>query len=371
MAFLWTFPPGRDRGSILDVAPHHMNTRPWVCIVPAHGEPVKIVHRIEAGILDHLAGGTILYSTREEYTRALKSTLPMNGKIGVDFSSTIPVASYLDHGTAAFLTSLGADLVGCENLIARLLGVLSEEGRRTHESAALVLYAAVADAWALIARSFRESRQIREGEVRDMLVKAMADAGLSSDEPPIVGAGVHSADPHFAVAGEGALLEPGDVVQFDIWARYPTPGAVYADISWVGVCAARPSADQQHVFDAVVAAREAGISLLETRFAAGEPVTGAAVDRAARAQLIERGLGAAIQHRTGHSIGERAHGYGVNLDSVEFPDERVLLEGACFSIEPGIYRGDFGMRTEIDCIIAGGRPLVTGRERQRALLVLS
>ena len=355
---------------VLEVPPHSMNTRPWVCIIPARGEPVKIVHRIEAGILDHVPGRTISYAAREEYTAALRAALPASGKVGADFSTSIPVASYLDHGTGMLLTSLGAGLVGSDALIARLLGSLSEEGRHTHEKAAGVLYRAVADAWAFVARSFREGRRITEGEVRDRLSRALAEAGLTCDEPPIVGAGVHTADPHFGVVGVGATLSQGDVVQFDIWARYPTPGAVYADISWVGVCSEGPSAEQQRVFDAVVAAREAGVSLLQSTWAAGLPVTGAAVDRAARAALVERGFGSAIRHRTGHSIGMRPHGYGVNLDSVEFPDERILTEGACFSIEPGVYREDFGMRTEIDCIIAGGVPVITGGDRQRALLVL-
>jgi Xaa-Pro dipeptidase len=355
---------------ILEVPANRTNTRPWICLIPAQGGPVKIVHRIEASILGHIPGATLDYATREEYVHALRQALPARGRVGADFSATIPVGSFLDHGTATLLISLGVELAPSEGLVARSLGALSEEGRRTHEAAANVLYGAITDAWAEVKRSFREEREITEGAVRDLLSKTLAAARLESDGPPIVGAGVHTADPHFSVEGAGDRLAPGDVVQFDIWAKYMTPGAVYADISWIGVCAARPSVEQQRTFDAVVAAREAAVSLLQCRFAEGAPVTGAAVDRAAREVLIERGFGAEIQHRTGHSIGMRVHGYGVNLDSVEFPDERVLVDGACFSIEPGVYREDFGMRTEIDCVIADGRPLITGRDRQRTLLVL-
>jgi Xaa-Pro aminopeptidase len=124
------------------------------------------------------------------------------------------------------------------------------------------------------------------------------------------------------------------------------------------------------VFEAVRDAREAAVSLLQRRLAAAEPVTGADVDRAAREVLAQRGLSHGIKHRTGHSIGARVHGYGVNLDSVEFPDERVLEEGACFSIEPGIYLEELGMRTEIDCLIHDGALLITGAGRQSSLLTL-
>jgi Xaa-Pro dipeptidase len=160
------------------------------------------------------------------------------------------------------------------------------------------------------------------------------------------------------------------VIQFDLWARGSQEGAVFADISWVGICASTPTAAQERVFEAVVAAREAALSFLERGFSRGDPVRGAEVDRAARAVLVDRGFGDCIRHRTGHSIGSRVHGFGVNLDSVEFPDERLLKEGACFSIEPGIYLEDFGMRTEIDCCIHRGRPVVTSGERQADLLVL-
>ena len=159
-------------------------------------------------------------------------------------------------------------------------------------------------------------------------------------------------------------------MQFDVWAREKSPGAVYADISWLGVCAAAPTPAQKQVFYAVVEAREAALAFLERGFARGTPVRGAEVDRVTRAVIVRRGFEKGIRHRTGHSIGTRVHGFGVNLDSVEFPDERLITEGSCFSIEPGIYLEQFGMRTEIDCCIRDGGPEVTGGERQTALLTL-
>lgn len=355
---------------VLAVPREKTNTRPWLCILSAERPPVKIVHRIEQSILDHVPGDTVAYSTRSELEGALAHALTGSGKLAADYSRTIPVGSYLDHGTALLLQSAGATLVPAEDLVARYLGTVDPEGKRSHDSASRVLYAAVADAWSRLCGYFREGRSLTEGDVQGWIQEAIGDADLTADAPPIVGAGRHTNDPHFAVEGRGAVLAPGDTVQFDLWAKEKTPGAVYADISWAGVCAVSPSPLQQRVFEAVRDAREAAVSLLESRLAAHAPVTGAEADRAAREVLVSRGFATAIKHRTGHSIGARVHGYGVNLDSVEFPDERRLPEGACFSVEPGVYLEELGMRTEIDCIIHQGKVHIAGTGRQARLLTL-
>jgi Xaa-Pro dipeptidase len=355
---------------VLGVPREKKNTRPWFCLLTADRPPVKIVHRIEQSILTHVTGDTIPYSARAELEAALSRAMPRGGKLAADYSRTIPVCSYLDHGTALLLQSAGAALVPAEDLVARYLGTVDDEGRRSHDSAATVLYAAVADAWSRLAQALRDGRTLTEGDVQEWVMQSISAAGLESDSPPIVGAGRHTNDPHFEVDGRGAAFAPGDTVQFDVWAKEKTPGAVYADISWVGVCAAAPSALQAGVFEAVRDAREAAVSLLEARLAQGRAVTGAEADRAAREVLASRGFGGGIRHRTGHSIGARVHGYGVNLDSVEFPDERALPEGACFSVEPGVYLEELGMRTEIDCIIHGGALHISGSGRQSGLLTL-
>ncbi len=292
--------------TLLEVPRSRSNTRPWVCVLAPGKTPLKIVHRIEASILDHLPGETILYYTRQEFLDALGSALPRTAALAVDYSTGIPVGSFLDHGTALLLQSFGIALVPSEALVARCLGALSDEGRRTHESAANVLYAAVADAWSRIAAAFAQGRTVTEGEARDWIQETLGDAGLQSDSPPIVGAGRHTADPHFSVQGGGAALERGDVVQFDLWAKARTPGAVYADISWVGVCAPAPSAEQKRLFDAVLQAREAALSLLQRRLADGTRVSGADVDRAAREVLVQRRIRAV--HPSPHGAFHRGPG---------------------------------------------------------------
>ncbi|MGO9412378.1 MAG: M24 family metallopeptidase [Spirochaetia bacterium] len=358
---------------VLDVPAHRTNTRPWMCILFPDRPPLKIVHRIEASILDHVPGQSTLYSTRQELTAALSRNLPQGGTVAADFSQTIPVGSFLDHGTALLVETCGCRLVPAENIVARCLGTLDSEGLRSHEEAADVLYSAVEEAWALVRQRFGSRggpRVLHEGDLQDLIHRRISDAGLVTDGPPIVGAGAHSSDPHYTVQGSGAELAPGDVIQLDMWAKKDSMGAVYADISWVGVVAREPSTDQARAFDAVVQAREAAVATLVTGLKEGRPVRGADVDAAARGTLVARGYGDYLRHRTGHSIGGRVHGFGVNLDSVEFPDTRVIPEGACFSIEPGVYLPGFGMRTEIDCVIRGGKVEITGRARQQTLLVL-
>lgn len=355
---------------VLEVPADRSNTRPWMCVLFLDRPPAKIVHRIEASILNHVPGETILYSTRDEFSRAIARVLPAGGKVAADYSTGIPVGSFLDHGMALFLQSAGAMLAPAEGLVARYLGTIDHRGRESHERAGKVLYAAIEGAWTQLAASMRGGRVVHEGDVRDWIAQAIAEAGMECGGPPVAGAGRHTADPHFGVVGIGSALEPGDVIQFDVWGREKSPGAVFADISWLGVCAPSPTAIQRQVFEAVVEAREAALSVLENSFAARAAVRGADVDRAARAVLAKRGFAHGILHRTGHSIGTRVHGFGVNLDAVEFPDERLITEGACFSIEPGIYLEQFGMRTEIDCCIRDGRPEVTGGKRQTALLTL-
>jgi Xaa-Pro dipeptidase len=370
----WLFLTMHHRDEIADAAlgigRDRMNTRQWAYLIAADRPPVAIVHDIEPSILEHLPGQSIRYHARDAFVSALATALPRGSRIAAQFSPDIPIGSFLDHGTAQLLQGLGVTLVPSANLVARCLGALEPEGVRSHEAAAAVLYGAVAAAWARIVKEIGRGAPVREGDVQGWISAHLAAAGLVSDAPAHVAAGANSANPHYELSGGGAPLEQGSVVQFDVWAREDSPAAVFADISWVGVVDRKPSADQQAAFDAVVDAREASIDLITRSLAEGREVRGRDVDEAARACLQARGFAGAVRHRTGHAIGHRVHGYGVNLDSVEFPDSRPLREGACFSIEPGVYLEQFGMRTEVNGLIRGGALAISGGDRQRALLTL-
>ena len=363
----------RDRLSdaILGIPGRASNTRPWVYLLNAHGDPAKIVHQIEPTILDHLPGTRETYGSRGEFVQALKA-LGLRGKrTAAQYAQDLPPLSFLDHGAAQLFVGLGIVLVSAANLVQRFAGTLDTGGIHSHEGASRHLYEVVRAAWDGFQRSLRDDRELSEQTVCDLLRRLMKDRQLTWESGPMVAAGRSSANPHHE-SGHGVdhLLKPGDVVQFDIWARLDQPHAVYADISWVGVLAPHPTGEMQEVFDVVLRARDAAYRFVADEIAAGRPPTGCEVDRVARRTIGEGGFGAYIRHRTGHSIGAVPHGYGVNLDSVEFPDDRRIVEGSCFSIEPGIYLPSFGMRSEINVYVRGSRAVVSGAEPQTCFLTL-
>ena len=344
------------------------NSRPWAYLVPAEGEPTRIVHAIEPGILDHLPGRLVRCTARDELFAALGAAVGPGARLAAQYSTAFPVSSFPDHGTAELVERLGIRLVSSEELIVDCLGTIDEEGEGSHRRAALALHDVVREVWKRIRSAFAGGGSVHESDAVEWIAGLIAEAGLETDGPVLVAAGEASADPHYEPVGRGRLLRPGDVVQLDLWARQPGERSVYADISWVGVLTAQPTAEQARVFDAVASAREAAAAAIDAGLAAG--ITGAEVDRTVRELIGSLGYAGGLRHRTGHAIGTRVHGYGVNLDGVEFPDHRRLREGSCFSIEPGIYLARFGMRTEVDGIVLGGRLELTGGPRQQRLLDL-
>jgi Xaa-Pro aminopeptidase len=363
----WNF-HHRDRLSdeLLGLSPETTNSRPWLYAVPAQGEPLRIVHAIEVGALDELIGEKVSYSGREEFLTALA---PLVGKRwGAHISKLLPIVSYMDEGTAATLRTAGLELQSAAALIQRLKGLLDDVGIASHESAAEGLYAIVRKVWTDVDAAYRDGTPIGEGAVRRAILDGMAERGLVTDHPPIVAAGAHAGDPHYDFAGDGDIFHSGDVIQLDLWAKHSQSDSIYADISWVGVFGESVEAEISAAFSAVVQARDLAVAFIDGELAAGRRPSGASVDEKVRASLIAAGYGNAIRHRTGHGIDTECHGSGANLDSAEFPDERLLLEGSCFSVEPGLYFDSFGVRTEIDAYIRSGRAVVSGGEIQRELL---
>jgi len=353
---------------VLDVPRTVHNSRPWAYVVPADGEPTRIVHAIEPGILDHLPGRLVRCTARSELAAGVAAAVGPGARLAAQFSTAFPVSSFLDHGTALLLERAGVRLVSSEDLVVGCLGTLDPNAEASHRRAALALHGVVHAAWHRIRSACTGGAAVDEADAQEWIAELVGAAGLVTDDPPLVAAGEASADPHYEPVGRGRRLMPGEVVQLDLWAREPGERSVYADISWVGVLSPRPSAEQERVFDAVAAAREHAAAAIGAGLAAG--ITGEEVDRTVREFLAGRGFSAGLRHRTGHSIGTRVHGFGVNLDSVEFPDHRRLREGSCFSIEPGIYLERFGMRTEVDGLVRGGRLALTGGPPQVRLLDL-
>jgi Xaa-Pro aminopeptidase len=354
---------------ILGIDTSLTNSRPWVYAVPASGaEPLGIVHAIEPGILGELPGERVSYVSREDFNAALRA---LGGKRwGVHASDTLPAISWLDAGTAAALEKAGLALCSAAGLVQRFRGLLNPAGIASHERAGRHLYDIVKLVWERVEQAFRHGEPLREGVLRTLILDEMKQRGLETDHPPIVGAGINTSDPHYDFSGSGERVREGDAVQLDLWAK--EAGGIYADISWAGVFAPEPSPLVEKAFEDLVSAREGAYRFIEEELRAGRRVSGAQADQKTREILMGRGREKALRHRTGHGIDTECHGSGVNIDSVEFPDPRPLLEGSCFSLEPGIYfgpeSGGFGLRTEIDVYIQGGRPVISGGERQFSLL---
>ncbi|MDR2069130.1 MAG: aminopeptidase P family protein [Spirochaetaceae bacterium] len=361
----------RDKLSdeILRIDPQATNSRRWVYGVPAHGEPLGIVHVIEPDILRDLPGSRVSYLSGEDFFTALA---PFAGKRwGVHSSESLCSISYLDRGTASTLEKAGLTLTSAAALIQRFKGLLDEKSIESHERAVSGLYQIVEIAWERVKRSYAEKESLHEGDIRRLMLEEMKKRGLITDHPPIVAGGVNSGNPHYDFSGAGAVFNTGDVIQFDLWAQEAAAGSVYGDISWVGVYAPQGPAPVEKAFGDLIRAREGVLDFITNELQAGRRLTGARTDQKTREFLIEKGYGEAIKHRTGHGIDTECHGSGVNIDSVEFPDSRFLLEGSCFSLEPGIYFSDYGLRTEIDVYIRQGKPVVSGGAAPRQFTLLT
>jgi Xaa-Pro aminopeptidase len=354
---------------ILRIGPEATNSRRWVYGVPAWGEPQGIVHVIEPDILKGLPGSRVSYINGEDFFTALA---PFAGKRwGVHSSETLCAISYLDRGTAVILEQAGLTLVSAGALIQRFKGLLDEGGIESHERAVAGLYRIVEIAWERVKRSYAEQIPLREGDIRDLMMDEMKNRGLITDHPPIVAGGVNSGNPHYDFSGAGAVFTQGDVIQFDLWAKEAAEGSIYGDISWVGVYGREAPVPVERAFGDLIRVREGVLDFITGELQAGRGLTGAMADKKARQLLIGGGYGGAIRHRTGHGIDTECHGSGVNIDSVEFPDSRLLLEGSCFSLEPGIYFSGFGLRTEIDVYIRQDKPVVSGGRNSRQFALLT
>jgi Xaa-Pro aminopeptidase len=359
----------RDRlaDEILHISRKDTNSRLWLYAVPAEGEPLGIVNAVEPNIRDRLPGKKTEYHGREELLGALKA---LGGKRwGAHISDTLPVVSYLDRGTAAMLESAGLELASAAGLIQRLKGLLDSRGIASLERAATALYDAVGLTWEIARRAYRDKKPLTEGDLLRVMGGAIESRGLITDHPPIVAAGANAGNPHYTVEGAGAPIREGDVVQFDLWAKETDPSSIYADISWIGVFAPVPAPEHEKAFKDLISVREGVYGYIAGALAGGRTISGAMADTHARNALETLGYGPALKHRTGHGIDTQCHGSGVNIDCWEFPDHRPILEGSCFSLEPGIYFSDFGMRTEIDVYIKDGRAVISqGSRRQFELL---
>jgi len=343
-------------------------TRRWYYYVPAEGDPRKLVHRIEQNRLDTLPGTKGLYSSWEELARGLELMLADAQTLALQYSpnNAIMYVSLVDAGTVEFLRGLGKKIVSSADLVCQFEAVLNAEQVASHAIAQKAIDEILAEGWRKIARSLRPGSgtagTLTEFEMMEWLSTAMRNEGLTWDDGPNVSVNANCSDSHYEPTAElSSPIREGDFLLIDIWAKSEKLGSVYYDITWTGVVGREPTEREQHIFATVVKARDAAIHFVTQAFVENRPICGFEADDAARAVIRAAGFGEYFTHRTGHNITTEIHGSGANLDNLETHDERRLLPNTCFSVEPGIYLPDFGVRSEIDMLTAPGKAWVTGR----------
>ena len=339
-------------------------TRRWYYVVPAHGEPRKLVHRIESGRLDMLPGTKVEYSSWQELEAGLDTLLAGVTRIAMQYSprNAIMYVSMVDAGTVEVLRSMGKEIVSSADLVSQFEAVLTDDQIATHYLAQQKIDAVLAEGWKEMGRRVR-SGGTDEFAMVHWLAEGMRREGLVWEHGPNVSAGPNSADSHYEPTPESSRpIRGGDFILIDIWGKIDRPDACFYDITWTGVVDREPTDREQSIFTTVRDARDAAIQLIAHRFATNTPIEGWEADDAARAVIRNAGLGQYFTHRTGHNIGPVLHGSGAHLDNLETHDIRRILPNTCFSVEPGIYfPGEFGIRNEIDMIATKGQAVVTGR----------
>jgi Xaa-Pro aminopeptidase len=349
-----------------------MATRRWFYMIPARGEPRGLVHAIERHNLDPLPGTKTAYAGRVQLEAGLKALVDGARRVAMEYSplGAIPYVSRVDAGTVELVRAQGVEVVSSGDLIQQFEAHWTAAAIATHRAAAERLYRVKDRAFDAAARRVRDGVPTTEYDLQQMMWQWFGEEGLVSDSAPNVSAQENAANPHYLPSADlNRPLRRDEILLLDLWGKLDQPGAVFADITWVGFTGATVPDEMTRAFLAVRDARDAAVHLVEDAAAEGREVRGYELDRAARAVIEAAGYGQFIIHRTGHSLGETVHGNGAHLDDYETHDERRLLPGTGFTIEPGVYFDRFGVRTEINVVWTDRGPEVTG-PRQQGIVAL-
>ena len=347
-------------------------SRRWFYYVPAAGQPLKLVHAIEPAALDHLPGTTkTVYRRWQDLETGVGELVIGAKRVAMEYSprNANPYISRVDAGTIELVNSYHVEVVGSGDLIQQFEATWDADQEASHFEAAGHCRAAYDVAFDFIASEIRATGGVTEAAVQARIMAHFAERGMVTYSPPIVGVGPHSGDPHYeTTAASNAAVVPGSWVLVDLWAKMNRPRAVYADYTRVAYVGAEVPEKYVTVFNVVAAGRDAGIAKVKAAFAAGEPLLGWEVDAATRGVIEKAGYGDQFTHRTGHNIGQEVHGNGAHMDGLETREDRRVIRRTCFSIEPGIYLPEFGVRSEVDVYVdAAGAVHVTGGEPQTAV----
>lgn len=358
--------------NVLGLDHSQITTRRWAYYVPAEGEPQKIVHAIETRALDSLPGRKRVYLAWQSLHAELQAAVSGARRVAMQYSpmNAIPYVSRVDAGTVELVRSFGVEVVSSADLVQRFEAVWSDWQLEAHLYAVRNLREIVDEAFLEVRRRVRGQLPLDEYRIQEFIWDQYQRRGLTSSDRPIVSVNAHSADPHYAPdSQQTAPIREGDFLLIDIWAKKPDPGAVYGDITWTGFVGETVPKTHEKIFDVVRGGRDAAIALVRQSHDDGRTLRGWEVDDAARGSIADAGYGEYFIHRTGHSIHEEDHGNGANIDNLETRDNRTLLIGTCFSIEPGVYLpGEFGVRSEVDVYLGPEGPRVTGTPIQERVV---
>lgn len=349
-------------------------SRRWAYWIPAAGEPAWLMHAIERGHFAHRPERALSYSSWQSFEAALLELTGGPGPIACEYSPHcgIPYISYVDAGTAEQLRGLGYELHGSADLVQAVDATWTPAQLASHRRAAAVCLAAKDAAFALIEARLRAGTPTSEYDIQQFINNRLTAAGLDTDHPAIVAVNAHAGDPHYAPSPDQPTpIRPGDLILIDLWGKEAhDPDAVFADMTWMGYAGKQPPPKMLDVFEIVARARDTAVALIESRVSAGAPVHGWEVDDACRGVIERAGYGDNFFHRSGHSIDTAVHGSGVNIDNLETRDTRRLIPHIGFTIEPGIYLPDFGVRLEINLFLHEDRAEVTTLPLQNALITM-
>ena len=348
-----------------------MVSRRWFYLVPADGDPIKLVHRIEPHHLDTLPGKKIEYASWSELVGQLRAILGGLPSVAMQFSpeNMIFTISTADAGTVDLIRSFGVSVTSSADLVARFEATWSAKQIETHFAAAHAIDEIMADVFPEIGQRVRKGGTT-EFEIQQWIVEAFRREKLTADSPPIVAVNQNSSDPHYVPTVDRCTpIRKGDFMLLDVWGKLDEPDSVYYDISWTGCIGSSVPERVRDVFEVVLRSRDAGIEKVTTTIAARKKLAGWEVDKAARDVLEKAGYAQFLNNRVGHSIGTDVHGKGANIDNFESRDEREIIPNTCFSIEPGIYLPEFGLRSEVNMLVRDGSAEVTGRVQNEMILI--
>jgi Xaa-Pro aminopeptidase len=357
---------------VLGIAPK-MCTRRWYYVIPAQGEPSKLVHRIERGNLEGLPGTTSEYSSWREQREQLGKMLAGKKTVAMQYSrlNDIPYVGLVDAGTIELVKSFGVEVVSSADLVQLFEARWSDEAFASHFEAGKAVHALVRNAFEFIRDSVRAGKAIGEFDVQQEIFRRYESYGIQADEPLAVSVNENTGNPHYSPTAASSLpIRPKDFVLIDAWAKLRKPGSVYFDITWTGFVGEEVPAQYKEIFEVVKEARDTAIGFIQAAMREGRPIRGYQVDDAARGVITRHGYGDYFVHRTGHSIGEDVHGNGANMDNFEMRDDRRIIPRTSFSIEPGIYFPEFGVRSEVDVYVEEQDARVTGEIQQAIIPIM-